>query len=161
MLPSNPALDPFHEPDIDVVVSVLPSTWAWVLIAVYVGYRLGRKLAHEIRFWWRQRYRREALERLRGIALEERPGVVVQAHELLKIVAIHLWGRNRVVSVPERDWYAFLDAYTANQTFGPELSSRVFALLYQDRSMSSAEVSEYLNACRSWIQTHEVHHERL
>jgi hypothetical protein len=39
MLPSNPAMDPFYEPDIDVVVSILPSTWVWVLIAVYVGYR--------------------------------------------------------------------------------------------------------------------------
>jgi hypothetical protein len=161
MLPSNPALDPFYEPDIDVVVSILPSTWVWVLIAVYVGYRLGRKLVHAIRFWWRQRYRREALERLRVIALEDRTGVVAQAHELLKIVAIYLWGRTRVASVPERDWYVFLDAYTPDQTFGPELSSRVFAVLYQERSMSSAEVSEYLDACRSWIQTHEVHHERL
>jgi hypothetical protein len=89
---------------------------------------LCRKLVHAIRFWWRQRYRREALERLRVIALEDGTGVVAQAHELLKIVAIYLWGRTRVASVPERDWYVFLDAYTPNQTFGPELSSRVFCL---------------------------------
>jgi hypothetical protein len=161
MLPSNPALNPFYEPDIDVVVSVLPSTWAWALVAVYVGYRLARKLAGAIRFWWSQRYRREALARLHAITLEARPDQVTQAHELLKIVAIYLCGRTRIANVSERDWYGFLDAYTPNQTFAPELRVHVFDLLYRDCPMSSSQVSEYLEACRNWLQTHQVPHERF
>lgn len=160
MLPSNPALDPFYEPDIEVIVSLWPSTWVWALIAIVICYRVSRKLAVAVRYWWGQRYRREALNRLQTMALDSKPEAVKQAHELLKIVAIYLWGRTRIARVAERDWYAFLNTHTPTPTFAPELGAQVFDLLYRDRLMSTAQVSEYIKACRNWIQTHEVHHEQ-
>jgi hypothetical protein len=159
MLPSNPALEPFYEPEINVAVSLLPATWFWGLVAVFICYRVAVKLALAIQAWWAQRYRREALARLEIIVHESKPDAVVRAHELLKIVAIYVLGRSRVSSVSEQDWYVFLDTFTPAETFNQELSAHVYALLYQDRAMNPSRVSEYLIACRNWIQTHEVQRE--
>ena len=156
MFEPNSALAPFNEPEIIVEMNHWPQTWGWyVLVTLGVIWILNKLLAR-LKGWWRNRYRREALSRLRGIASMPTPERTVAANELLKIVGVYVYGRELLATISDRDWYDLLNASIDVPVFTDALQSSMSAALYRGQELTAAEAAAYLAAIDYWLKTHIV-----
>jgi hypothetical protein len=156
MFPEHSALDPFYEPSIEVVVNLWPQTWLWWLVLAVLMTFFARSIWRRGLRWWQDRYRREALVRL--LAFESLPADdrFLRSHELLKIVATHCYGRTRIVSIDEAQWYRFLNANAPQPLFDAALVVDIYAALYQERPLTETQLSTFSRQCRAWILEHQV-----
>lgn len=154
MFQPNSALAPFNEPEIILTISHWPQSWGWYgLLAAAVIWSLAKLRTH-LKRWWRNRYRREALRRLDGIARQPVETRLSAAHELLKIVSVYVYGRPVTAKLADTDWFDLLNAASATPVFSKELQSSLHRALYCDQALSEAELKGYLEAVALWLKMH-------
>lgn len=156
MFEPNSALDPFFEPDITFHVSHWPTTWGWILLLVVGLVWVGTKLRKVAMKWWRNRYRREALGRLQTIARLPSKDAFLAAHELLKIVSVHVYGREVVATLSDADWYALLNSSLHTPAFDRELEFVAHDTLYRNKEVARERSSAYLSAVGDWLRLHSL-----
>jgi len=135
-------------------VSLWPSTPGWqllgLLIAGFVVYRAYRSVQR----WWRNRYRREALRRLSGLA----PGAQLQSLPfLLKATALHAYPREQLASLSGEPWLSFLDAHCPGVSFRSGVGKKLLDLSYVPearRQISPDEAGELITLSKTWIAQH-------
>lgn len=148
-------------------VSWLPQTLGWkilalliLLLAVFHAYRAANR-------WWRNRYRRSALQRLKAIergAQGDNERVVVHLPKLLKATALHAYPRVDVAALSGDDWLAFLDAHYSGPPFRAAPGRQLLAVAYQSPAqwqLQPEEAETLISMCRRWLSQHEAHDARL
>ncbi|MBC3480898.1 DUF4381 domain-containing protein [Pseudomonas sp. SWRI59] len=144
--------------------SYAPQTWGWwVLLAI----ALAAALAYAVlawRRWQRERYRREALQRLNqlDVALaipEQRLQALRELPELLKRVALSMPDAPPVHSLSGSHWQAFLQQrarFALPEQFAERLQTLAYAPDARVQSLGAEELSTLVHTCRRWIEAHHV-----
>ncbi|MGI9294648.1 MAG: DUF4381 domain-containing protein, partial [Pseudomonadales bacterium] len=101
-------------------VSWLPQTIGWKVLALLVFLLAAYKFYQAAKQWWRNRYRRSALLRLKELE-EEAAGdylqVAAELPGLLKATALHAYPRAEVAALSGESWLDFLDAHYSGRSF--------------------------------------------
>lgn len=173
LLVQAPAAKPAQPPSLsqlaDVVqpppVSWKPQTVGWevvgvllVLLALWLAWR-------GVRWWFRNRYRREALAELRRLELrwqanpDTRTAVLEALPVLIKRCTLAAWPREQVASRTGEQWAKFLQDHAGHAMHGAQaLAPLVREIQYHDQEalkrVSAHDVHVLIEASRQWIQGH-------
>lgn len=142
--------------------SYLPQTWAWAMLLTLLVVGL---LTWAVLRWWRwrrDRYRREALQRLdqlAAVAPEHRLMALRELPELLKRVALSMPGTPAVGTLGGQAWQAFLSDHVRQPlpaTFSEQLQLLAYAPDAQLAALDDASVQRLFDVTRQWIEAHHV-----
>jgi hypothetical protein len=131
---------------------------AVLLIALaLLGYRLLRR-------WFKNRYRRAALQELQLLAAgmqsrEERDTSLRQIPALLKRTALSIYPREQVASLAGKDWHRFLNSTLRNPVFAESTASTLDTVSYSAGDLSRVDersATALLSASRHWLKHHQA-----
>jgi hypothetical protein len=159
-----PTIDQLQELALPPTISYMPQTWGWWLLLALV---LLGGLLWAARYYWqwqRDRYRREALARLKQLQpLLAEPSQQVaalrQLPELLKRVALSMPGRPAVGSLGASDWQAFLERTSRAplpEDFARQLADLAYAPDSRVQALAAGQGQQLLTLCTRWVETHHV-----
>lgn len=145
-------------------VSYLPQTWGWLLLALLLAAGLALWAASAWRRRARNRYRREALQRLEQLESllddeRQRPAALRELPELLKRVALSIPAAPAVGSASGAQWQAFLQRSSRTPLpadFAAQLALLAYAPESQLRALDVAHGRRLLALGRHWVETHHV-----
>lgn len=152
----NYALGDFVEVIPPADISWLPQTagWAWLGAALLlVALRLTWQW---LRRWYRNRYRREAIARLRQLARSHGDdGWLPELNKLLKLTAMAAFSRESVARLSGDEWVEFLDRQCPAPVFSPQQRSLLATGTYRNAALADEARRELVAACLAWIRQHE------
>ena len=129
----------------------MPETIGWqfvlavlVLVICYALYRCVRR-------WRANGYRRQALRELHDMKAKEQ---LQQLPALLKRVAMHGYGREKVASLSGQSWLQFLDGTLGGEQFRCGPGSCLPGLAYADLQLTSAQRQQLVALSARWIRGH-------
>ena len=134
----------------------LPQTPGWIVIGVLLCGCIARLAWRKGKLWYRNRYRREALRRLRDIADRTAPEQLMAINETLKLAAMTASTRSEVASLAGEAWTNWLNRRTAIPAFSAHSISALAHGLYQgaDSAVNAALYEE----ARHWLENHRDDH---
>jgi hypothetical protein len=140
-------------------ISWLPQTagWAWLggVLCAMVLYRAWRWLGH----WHRNRYRREAVARLRGLSPEDLgEQLVAEVNKLLKLTAMVAYSRRRVASLYGQKWASFLNRQCPAAPFSSEQARLLATGAYNPVKLDAATATALLQSSLDWVREHREEH---
>lgn len=146
------------------VVSYLPQTWGWLVLALVLLALLGAGLLLLHRRRQRERYRHEALGRLDDLERaaagpDTRVPALRELPELLKRVALSMPDAPAVAHLGGADWQAFLQRHgdgSLPADFSRQLALLAYAPEARVQALADTEVQTLLRTCRRWIEAHHV-----
>lgn len=148
----NYVLGEFNEVAAPAAIDWMPQTPGWYVLAAALGglfLRWGwRRLAH----WYRNRYRREAKQRLQALTLGQ--DTVVEVNRLLKLTAMAAYSRQQVASLSGEEWTQFLNAQCNPAPFSQHHCALLAEGIYRQPEEDSAAASSLLQASLSWVEHH-------
>jgi hypothetical protein len=152
----NYALGDFVEVVSPEAVSWWPQTtgWWWLgaILLGYALYRGWRLLQH----WYRNRYRREAADRLQQlVGATETPGLVADVNRLLKLTAIVAYSREKVARLSGDEWVSFLNRHCPTAPFSPQQGQLLSEATYTGEAIAPETGQQLLDAVLAWVQQHE------
>ena len=157
----NPLLRDFSEIQPGAQINWLPQTPGWYLLGAVLGVAVLRWLIRSLRLWLRQRYRREALKRLKLLAAE--PELSVTAlNALLKTTAMVAASREEVAPLAGSAWAQWLAARTEPTANANVLARHLGDALYVSSSLidtTDTSASQLVGAAQWWILNHRDDHE--
>jgi hypothetical protein len=145
-------------------VSMLPSTWGWVLLAVVAALVIVVALWVWLRRRARNLYRREAIAELASLeaSIGDPAGrriMVTMLPALIKRTALAVWPREEVAALNGREWSVFLKAH-AGKAEMEEGSYQFFEETeyrsIDEASLDEATVRRLATMARQWIEAHDV-----
>ena len=167
--PASPSLSPSLSQLADVAlpppVSWMPQTVGWEVLAAVLALLAVWLAWRGARYWWRNRYRRDALAELRQLELRWQAdpatgaAVLSALPALVKRCALAAWPREQVASRSGSDWAQFLVANAGHAMHGAQaLAPLVRDIQYHDEQakarVSPNDVRVLIEASRQWIQGH-------
>lgn len=102
------------------------------------------------RYYAAQAYKRNAIKALQHLDKQEITSVFV----LLKQVAIHTYGRDKIASLYGDDWFSFLDSSSSMQPFFNPNKNIFKKALYQNEKMDQLDWNQLLSHSKRWIKHH-------
>ena len=152
----NYALKDFAEVVPPDALSWLPQTvgWLWVAIAL-AGLALFQGWK-KLRRWYRDRYRREGIARLRQLAAETPPPgtLVAEINKTLKLVAMAGYSRPAVASLSGSAWTDFLLNECDQQVFNEDELGLLATAGYREVPLPPGTDHKLLDAGVRWISEH-------
>ena len=150
----NYALQDFAEVIPPGGISWLPQTmgWLWLglamlALALHYGWRV-------LKHWYRNRYRREALLRLRALANKNDPGeIIADINRVLKITAVVAYSRANVAKLSGQPWVDFLNRQCEQPPFSGEQMELLASAVYR-RQETGSQHSQLLQASALWVEQH-------
>jgi len=141
-------------------VSWWPAAPGWKVLGVILIVWLMLLGIRRIRRWWRNRYRRVALQQLARI--EQQAGgrwrdIVAVLPYYLKVTALQAYPRSEVASLSGDAWTRFLDAHYAGPPFASGVGKKLLAVAYLPPSqwhIDEAEAAQLQSMAHQWIATH-------
>ncbi|MBV7482417.1 DUF4381 domain-containing protein [Bordetella sp. BOR01] len=160
-----PGLDQLRELPLPAAVPYWPQTWGWAVLAVLLlAGGIWAAIAYARRHR-RNRYRRQALKELDGLAREAgaNPLAARGLPALLKRTALAAQPagqQTRVAALGGKAWLAYLDQDAGQQPF-PDDSARLLATLAYSpdaavQSLDPLVLARLLAASRHWVEHHHV-----
>lgn len=156
-------IDPIELPE---PVLWLPQTPGWKILAVvavlltaYGCYRAGGR-------WWRNRYRRSALQRFKEIELAaegDNLRAVAAMPRLLKATALHAYPRANVAALSGEAWLEFLDAHYSGPSFRSSIGRKLLNVAYRQLpqwQLPPEDAVILISMCRCWLRQHKAHGRR-
>lgn len=152
----NYALGDFVEVVSPTAINWWPQTtgWWWLgaFLLVYSLHRGWRLLRH----WYRNRYRREAAERLQDLAgAADSPGLVADINRLLKLAAMAAYSREQVARLSGDDWVTFLNRQCPVAPFSAEQGQLLAVQTYTGLAVGPDTGQQLLTAGITWVRQHE------
>ncbi|WP_057938899.1 DUF4381 domain-containing protein [Algoriphagus resistens] len=126
-------------------------TIGWTVLGGIVLVGLLLLIFFRIKKYLHNRYRREALAALQKIGSNE--AGFSQVFVVLKRVAIHVFGREKVGPLHGDSWLRFLED-TGKQVRLLKYGEQVQALIYRDSLPDAQTRKEILSHAQKWIKTH-------
>ena len=127
----------------------------WWLGALLAGFALHRgwKL---LRRWYRNRYRREAADRLQRLAsAADSDTLVSEINRLLKLTAMAAFSREQVARLSGDEWVAFLNSQCPSAPFSPEQGRLLALASYTGEAVEPGPGKQLLAASVAWVEQHE------
>jgi hypothetical protein len=152
----NYALGDFVEVVSPQAISWLPQTTGWwwlgaVLLAVFAQYAWRR-----LRYWYRNRYRREATERLRQLGdTADQSTLVAELNRLLKLTTLAAFSREQVASLSGKECVDFLNGQCPTPPFSGEQGQLLAVGAYQAGTVAAASGQPLISACLIWVREHK------
>ncbi|MEH6589131.1 MAG: DUF4381 domain-containing protein [Halioglobus sp.] len=134
-------------------ISALPQTVGWAFVATAVLLGLAFYGWKKCRHWYRNRYRREALQVLQGLTSSKQVNAI-ELNTLLKRVALAGYPRQQVASLAGSQWACFLEKQCAEETFNAEQLEILGSRSYQPTSIDPVQLVHLSAAVALWITTH-------
>lgn len=151
-----------EEVELPEPVSWMPQTIGWKVLALLVLLFALYKLYGVAKKWWRNRYRRSALQKLKDLETEsggEYLQVVAELPNLLKATALHAYPRAEVAALSGERWLAFLDAHYSGPSFRAGVGQQLLAVAYQPAAhwhLEPADARTLIAMCRHWLRKHKI-----
>lgn len=149
----NYALGEFVEVTPPPPISALPQTVGWACVAMALLLGLAYYGWKKIRHWYRNRYRREALQVLQGLASSNQANAI-ELNNLLKRVALAGHPRQQVASLAGTQWARFLNEQCAEEIFSAQQLETLTSRSYQQVSIDPVQLAHLSAAVKQWITTH-------
>jgi hypothetical protein len=140
------------------LVSFLPQTTAWKILAVVGFLYVARKSYHAWRVYQQNAYRREALSWLSNLPaysdLKEQP-VYRQLPTLLRKTALQAFGREVVSPLSNEHWERWLDQQCDLTSFAQDASNQLKMLAYaREPQLDAQQMQMLFRQISLWIQFH-------
>ena len=163
-LPSLPPLfgNPLLRGELHEIISPepidwLPQTLGWQILGLVLAIALLRRSWRLFRFWLRNRYRREAQQRLRDLGPS---ASAVAVNAVLQLTAMTATSRREVAALTGAPWCHWLQTRTNATIFSRDSLQILGAALYDPQSdVSSARRDALVREAHLWIDQHEDDHE--
>ena len=133
----------------------LPQTLGWQIAAIVATVFATRYIFKKLRYWYQNRYRTEAAERLKKIEqIAEGDRLIMELNRLLKLTALVAYSRETVAKLSGTTWVDFLN----DQCAAPVFTNRQVSLLargsYQRMDIDKTAIDGLLHASARWIEEH-------
>ncbi|MFT7048528.1 MAG: hypothetical protein ACJAZE_000915 [Halioglobus sp.] len=152
----NYALHDFFEVIPTDSVSWLPQTGGWHWLAALLLLLSLRCAWRSLRLWYRNRYRREAIKRLREVSSNyDSAEFLTDFNRVLKITALVAYSREQVARLSGEQWVKFLNRKCHNPPFDHELSLLLATTTYRQQSMQKSLQKQLLEAGLVWVKEHQ------
>jgi hypothetical protein len=148
----NYALGDFVEVVSPEGISWIPQTVGWWFIAALLIAYSSRWIWQRLVHWYRNRYRKEALVRLRRISPSD--NYLAELSTLLKITAVTAYDRPGTAQLAGTLWPEFLNRKCVGNPFDEELSSLLAEGVYREVTLSDEQHDRLLAAAKVWIKSH-------
>jgi len=152
----NYALGDFVEVTSPAAISWLPQTPGWLWLGLILLAVLGRYGWKRLRYWYRNRYRREAATRLQQLAGGADQGSgLTELNRLLKLTALAAFPREQVASLSGDDWVSFLNHQCSSPPFSTAQGQLLALGTYTASAVESEAWQTLVASCLTWVQEHE------
>ena len=137
-----------------------PSAPGWKVLGLILLAWLLLRVVRLVRYWWRNRYRREALRQLNQLqqkAGSEGLDVVASLPHYIKVTALQAYPRAEVASLSGENWLLFLDAHYCGPSFAEGTGRKLLAVSYLPRErwqLDENESDQLIQMARQWIAKH-------
>lgn len=146
-------LDLLHQPVEAVPIPWLPQTVGWQIVGLWALVVAVLLAVHARRRWVRNRYRREALDQLAGIAKSgDDVDVPGQIALLLKRTALAVYPRAQVASLWGNEWARFLIESSKGDRRVERSARDLAAAAYRDDLVGA----DLIKPARRWIRVHRA-----
>ncbi len=153
----NYTLGNFHEVVSPDAISWWPQTTGWAFVAAGLallgGYRAWKRLLH----WYHNRYRKEAIARLRQ--LPDSGNTATEVNRLLKLTALAAFSREQVASLSGEQWVQFLNQQCPTPVFDASQRELLALATYTGQEVDQASGRALLQASRAWVEQHKNLHD--
>lgn len=149
----NPVIRGWHEISAITTIDWLPQAPGWIGLAALFGMWLVQQLWRRGRQWLRNRYRREALKRLRQLSGS---ASVASVNEILKLTAIHASSREEVAALTGSRWSQWLSDRSPLPVFDRETLTLLETAPYQ--SPPPSLTTDMRRQASDWIRQHQDDH---
>lgn len=119
----------------------------WYVLAMLLLLLLAGGVRFVVRWYGKNRYRRQALAELKGYGTRG----AYATNMLLKRVAIGRYGRTSAAGIRGTEWIAFLNRSRGRELFGKE----DVALLEQLYSTNTVDAQRFMIKAKEWIRKHK------
>lgn len=134
-----------------------PSAPGWKVLGAVVTAWLLLRVFRIVRYWWRNRYRRDVLRQLQQALQQDNEQALGALPFYLKATALQAYPRADVASLSGEDWLDFLDAHYTGPRFSEGTGRKLLALSYLPRDqwqLDDAERSTLIRMVQDWISKH-------
>jgi Domain of unknown function (DUF4381) len=145
----NAALEKLRDYYQPVPPSWRPQTIGWYVLFAIVALSLLWLAGSMIRGWFKDRYRREALQELATAT----PG---QFSALLKRTALCAWPREKVASLSGEAWLDFLNGAVGRNLFQSTPGNLIEEIAFHENKASPDEEQALRAFVAEWIRRHRV-----
>jgi hypothetical protein len=154
----NYALAGITEITLPEAVDLWPQTVGWWLLLIAVTWWLAKRSYSSIKRYWRNRYRRVALQQLKQVQQQVAAGdcsLISKIPEIIKATALHSFPRSNVAELFGKEWERFLDQCYSGPSFELEFPGQFYTLSYQPNNLDTALLTDqFWLQCQQWISTH-------
>jgi hypothetical protein len=162
-LPSLPALfgNPILRGELHEIVSPepinwLPQTLGWQIVALVLAIQLMHLSWRRLRVWLRNRYRREAQQRLSHLGPSAEASAI---NEVLKLTAMTAASRREVAALTGVTWCHWLETRAATKIFSQESLQILGEALYNPLAPATqVQRKALVREAHLWINQHRDDH---
>jgi len=152
----NYALHDFFEVASPDSISWLPQTAGWGWVAAGLLLFTVRYAWLTLRHWYRNRYRREAVKRLREVSRNyDSPEFLSDLNRVLKITALVAYSREQVARLSGEHWVKFLNRQCDTPPFDRELALLLATATYRQLPLEHSLHKKLLKAGVAWVNQHQ------
>ena len=155
-----PDIDQLQELGLPAPVSYVPQTWGWWVLLGILMAGLVVWAARTYWHWRRNRYRREALQRLAQLRTSDAPlAALRELPTLLKRVAISMPVPQAAGPLKGDAWQAFLASHSPQplpEDFSQQLAMLAYAPDEQLLALPDSKRQQLFNTCVLWVEQHHV-----
>ena len=161
-----PSIDQLQTLALPAPVSYLPQTWGWWALLGLVLCGLAVWAARACRHWRRDRYRREALQRLAQLRGGNDPlGTLRELPTLLKRVALSMpvaqaaEAAEAAEALQGEAWQDFLRRHgpqAVPEDFSQQLAFLAYAPDEQLLALPATQRQQLVETCTRWVELHHV-----
>ncbi len=156
----NYALKGLRELQIPEQVPLWPQTLGWWLVLAGLLFWMFRYCLKLSKRYWRNRYRRLAIQQLSVLRLRISAGDnsgLRLLPELVKATALQSFPRTDVASLYGDEWEEFLDSSYSGVSFKQRFPGLLYTLSYQSFDGRESPLSdEFWRQITNWVRTHRA-----
>lgn len=149
----NYALGDFNEIVSPPGIDWLPQTAGWYVVGAVLIAWASRKIWLQLKHWYRNRYRKEACNKLRQ--LSDSATLVEELNRLLKLTALAAFSRQQVASLSGEEWTRFLNSQCEQPSFDNDQCQILAFGAYREQTLEQATAQHLIAASLSWIEQHK------
>ncbi|QFU74274.1 DUF4381 domain-containing protein [Halioglobus maricola] len=144
--------DDFHEVVSPEAVNWWPQTPGWYAVGAVILVLLGRYSWRRIRYWYRNRYRKEA--RLQLQSLPQAGNHAREINQILKRAALAAYSRTDVASLSGQEWINFLNSRCSEPAFDATQCQCLAEGIYAEDALDKNDRSALIEASVRWLSAH-------
>jgi len=153
----NYALGEFAEVVPPESINWLPQTAGWLWLGIALLGVIVHYAWRAIKHWYSNRYRREAIGRLRALSQNPDSGeLVADINRILKITALVAYSRESVAKLSGQSWANFLNRQCEHPPFNTEQQLLLATAAYRNANVDQQHGQQLMAASLLWVSQHKL-----